>query len=416
MIVRGSVGKGDERPLVMHVLYSFDVGGLENGVVNLINHMAYDRFRHAVVAIAQCAPSFCQRVRRTDVEFISLHKPPGHGVKLYPRLYRLFRQTRPAIVHTRNLAALEFAVPAAFAGVRARVHGEHGWDTSDPGGTRRKYQLLRRAYSPFVNRYVALSGQIESYLTDRVGIARGRVERICNGVDTQRFRPAVQRASIAGSPFADPAAVVIGTVGRLQTVKDQVSLVRAVAIARKQGVDGSALRLLIAGDGPQRAEVESEIRAAGIADITWLAGERSDVPEVMRAIDVFALPSRPRVSPTPSSRPWPAACRWSPPTLAAMPSSSLRGKPGRSYPQKIPMPWHRPYCATLPMLHCGKNTAPADGSASSKISASTTWSRATRNSTNPCCARRAPDNKDSRLCAASPASSTPAASATSTAR
>lgn len=292
MIVRGSVGKGDERPLVMHVLYSFDVGGLENGVVNLINHMAYDRFRHAVVAIAQCAPSFCQRVRRTDVEFISLHKPPGHGVKLYPRLYRLFRQTRPAIVHTRNLAALEFAVPAAFAGVRARVHGEHGWDTSDPGGTRRKYQLLRRAYSPFVNRYVALSGQIESYLTDRVGIARGRVERICNGVDTQRFRPAVQRASIAGSPFADPAAVVIGTVGRLQTVKDQVSLVRAVAIARKQGVDGSALRLLIAGDGPQRAEVESEIRAAGIADITWLAGERSDVPEVMRAIDVFVLPSR----------------------------------------------------------------------------------------------------------------------------
>lgn len=292
MIVRGPVGKGDERPLVMHVLYSFDVGGLENGVVNLINHMAYDRFRHAVVAIAQCAPSFCQRVRRTDVEFISLHKPPGHGVKLYPRLYRLFCQTRPAIVHTRNLAALEFAVPAAFAGVRARVHGEHGWDTSDPGGTRRKYQLLRRAYSPFVNRYVALSGQIESYLTDRVGIARGRVERICNGVDSQRFRPAVQRASIAGSPFADPAAVVIGTVGRLQTVKDQVSLVRAVAIVRKQGVDGSALRLLIAGDGPQRAEVESEIRAAGIADITWLAGERSDVPEVMRAIDVFALPSR----------------------------------------------------------------------------------------------------------------------------
>jgi glycosyltransferase involved in cell wall biosynthesis len=71
-----------------------------------------------------------------------------------------------------------------------------------------------------------------------------------------------------------------------------VSLVRAVAIARKQGVDGPALRLLIAGDGPQRAEVESEIRATGIADITWLAGERSDVPEVMRAIDVFALPSR----------------------------------------------------------------------------------------------------------------------------
>jgi sugar transferase (PEP-CTERM/EpsH1 system associated) len=282
----------DDRPLILHLLYSFDVGGLENGVVNLINHMPADRFRHAVVALAHCAPAFCERVARTDVEFISLHKPPGHGIKLYPRLYRLFRRMRPAILHTRNLAALEFTVPALFAGVPARVHGEHGWDTSDPGGTQRKYQLLRRAYSPFVQRYVALSGQIESYLTERVGIAANRVERICNGVDTLRFQPASARQAVAGSPFDDPHAVIVGTVGRLQTVKDQLNLVRAVAIARAQGEAGARLRLVIAGDGPQRAEVEAEIAATGIGDITWLAGARSDVPELMRALDIFALPSR----------------------------------------------------------------------------------------------------------------------------
>ena len=281
-----------DRPLIAHVLYSFDVGGLENGVVNLINHMPPERFRHVVVALAQCAPDFCQRVQRADVEFISLHKPPGHGIKLYPRFYRLCRQLRPAIVHTRNLAALEFAVPAALAGVPARVHGEHGWDTSDPGGTQRKYQLLRRAYSPFVNRYVALSGQIESYLTERVGIAASRVERICNGVDTLRFQPASTRQAVAGSPFYESDVVVVGTVGRLQTVKDQLNLVRAVAIARAQGEAGARLRLVIAGDGPQRAEVEAEVAASGIGDITWLAGARSDVPELMRALDIFALPSQ----------------------------------------------------------------------------------------------------------------------------
>ena len=292
MSVPAPAALAGDRPLIAHVLYSFDVGGLENGVVNLINHMAPERFRHVVVALAQCAPDFCQRVQRADVEFISLHKPPGHGIKLYPRFYRLCRQLRPAIVHTRNLAALEFAVPAALAGVPARVHGEHGWDTSDPGGTQRKYQLLRRAYSPFVNRYVALSGQIESYLTERVGIAASRVERICNGVDTLRFRPASARQAVAGSPFDDPDAVIVGTVGRLQTVKDQLNLVRAVAIARGQGGAGARLRLIIAGDGPQRAEVEAEIAATGIGDITWLAGARSDVPEIMRALDIFALPSQ----------------------------------------------------------------------------------------------------------------------------
>lgn len=293
----------DRRPLVMHVVYRFDVGGLENGVVNLINHLPAERFRHAVVALTDCAEAFCRRIRREDVGFVSLHKPPGHGARLYPQLYRLFRTHRPAIVHTRNLAALESVVPAWAAGVPARVHGEHGWDVSDPGGTRRKFQWLRRAYSPFVSRYVALSGHIESYLVERVGIALQRVERICNGVDTARFMPASAvrgaaasagqggRIDLVDSPFG-AEHVVVGTVGRLQTVKDQVNLVRAVAIARGLGEAGARLRLVIAGDGPQRAEVEAAIAATGIGDITWLAGERSDVPEIMRALDVFALPSR----------------------------------------------------------------------------------------------------------------------------
>ncbi len=285
---------GDPRPLVMHLLYSFDVGGLENGVVNLINRMPAERFRHAVVALTQCAPAFCQRISRDDVDFISLHKSPGHGVKLYPQLFRLFRRHRPAIVHTRNLAALEAVVPARAAGVPVRVHSEHGWDVSDPHGTRRKFQLLRRVYSPFVSRYVALSAHIESYLVERVGVAAGRVTRICNGVDTWRFHPATGgRTALAGSPFVEPGLLLIGTVGRLQAVKDQVNLVRGFALARRQGGEAAgAMRLVIAGDGPLRAEVEAEIRNSAIGDFVWLAGERRDVPDVMRSLDVFVLPSR----------------------------------------------------------------------------------------------------------------------------
>ena len=285
----------DSQPLVMHVVYSFDVGGLENGVVNLINRMPADRFRHAVVALTACADDFCKRVQRDDVQFLSLHKPPGHGIKLYPRLYRLFRTHRPAVVHTRNLAALEAIVPAWAAGVPVRVHGEHGWDVSDPHGTRRKFQVLRRAYSPFVQRYVALSGQIERYLVDRVGIPAQRVERICNGVDTERFQSgaAAGRAPLAGSPFNDTDVIVVGSVGRLQAVKDQLNLVRALAVARERGgATGAKLRLAIAGDGPLRPAVEEEIRRHRLSDAVWLAGERRDVPEVMRGFDVFALPSK----------------------------------------------------------------------------------------------------------------------------
>ena len=91
----------DRRPLVAHVMYRFDTGGLENGIVNLINHMPADRYRHAVIALTEVT-DFRKRIQRNDVLFVSLNKAPGHGIWLFPKLFRLFRRLRPAIVHSRT--------------------------------------------------------------------------------------------------------------------------------------------------------------------------------------------------------------------------------------------------------------------------------------------------------------------------
>ena len=75
---------------------------------------------------------------------------------------------------------------------------------------------MRRLYRPFVTHYIALSGQILSYLTRAVGIPAARAERICNGVEIARFTPrGAERLAVEGSPFNDPAYFVIGTVGQI---------------------------------------------------------------------------------------------------------------------------------------------------------------------------------------------------------
>jgi sugar transferase (PEP-CTERM/EpsH1 system associated) len=280
-------------PLIAHVVYRFDVGGLENGVVNLINRLPADRFRHAVVALTQIT-DFRRRITRDDVQFIELNKPPGQGMWQWGLLRRTFRGLRPAIVHTRNIGALEASLPAMLASVPVRVHGEHGWDTADPDGTNWKYRLTRRAYRFSVQHWIALSSHIENYLRDAVGVPGERLTRICNGVDMNRFRPAsTGRVSIAGSPFNDPSLWLVGTVGRLQTVKDQVNLVHAVAHALSRSVEARGrLRLAIVGDGPQRAEVEEAIVTTGTQEHVWMAGAREDVPAIMPGLDAFALPSR----------------------------------------------------------------------------------------------------------------------------
>lgn len=279
-------------PLVAHVVYRFDTGGLENGLVNLINHMPRDAYRHAVIALTQVT-DFRQRVKRDDVQFIALDKPPGHAVKLYPRLAQVFRQLQPAVVHTRNLAALECALPAWWAGVPVRVHGEHGRDVEDMDGTSRKYQWLRRAYKPWVTHYVALSRDLAGYLTERVHVPADRLSQVYNGVDTQRFRPAAgPRPPIEGCPFDPDTHWLVGTVGRMQQVKDQPNLARAfVRLMTAQPALRDRVRLVMLGGGPLREQVQRIVDEAGLSALCWLPGERSDVADVMRGLSCFALPS-----------------------------------------------------------------------------------------------------------------------------
>lgn len=287
------LARADPRPLIAHVVYRFDVGGLENGVVNLINRMPHDRWRHAVVALTDVSDDFCRRVERSDVGYQALHKPAGHLISLYPRLGRLFRAIKPAIVHTRNMAALEATVPAWFAGVPVRVHGEHGWDTSDLDGSSGRLRWVRRAFRPFVTNYVAVSRHLADYLENHVRVTAAEVAQIYNGVDTARFKPTpVGRSAVADCPFSGPDLFLVGTVGRMQTVKNQVNL--ATAFVRAIGRDRTAragLRLVMVGDGPLRAEAERILEQGGVRDLAWLPGERADIPDVLRGLDLFVLPS-----------------------------------------------------------------------------------------------------------------------------
>jgi sugar transferase (PEP-CTERM/EpsH1 system associated) len=280
-------------PLIVHVVYRFAVGGLENGVVNLINRLPAHSWRHAVVSLTEVDAAFAARISSGAVRCIALHKAPGHAVHLYPRLFALLRELKPAIVHTRNLAALEAALPAWIAGVPARLHGEHGRDVGDLDGSSRRYQRVRRLFRPFVSRYIALSPDLASYLRERVGVPAARIDQVYNGVDTARFCPASDgRAAIDGCPFRNPDHWLVGTVGRMETVKDQTNLARAFATAVRADPEAHArLRLVLVGDGKLKREVEAILGSAGVRDLAWFAGERADVVPLLQGLDCFVLPS-----------------------------------------------------------------------------------------------------------------------------
>lgn len=278
-------------PLIAHIVYHFGTGGMENGVVNLINHLPAGRFQHAIVSLTDHT-DFRRRILRDDVSFHDLDKRPGHDLGLYRRLFRLLRELKPAIVHTRNLNALEAQFVAAALRVPGRVHGEHGRDVFDLAGRNWKYNLLRRTARPLVHRYIAVSRDLAGWLTDTVGVRPERITQIYNGVDSTRFRPRTgDRTAIAPPGFRDGARLVVGSVGRLVAVKDYPTLVRAFAHLCAEAPDPRGLRLILVGDGPERAICETLVREAGLTGQVWFAGQRDDIPELMRLMDVFVLPS-----------------------------------------------------------------------------------------------------------------------------
>ncbi len=283
-----------EAPLIVHVIHHLVMGGMENGLVNLINRIPADRYRHCVICVEDFS-DFRNRIERPDVEVLALRRSELSTMQLYRRIHAILKARRPAIVHSRNLSGLDALLPALTAGVTIRVHGEHGWDVSDLHGDTIRSRLLRKLHRPLVNRYITVSKDLQNYLIRRIGVARSRISQIYNGVDTSRFVSAGATGKPPGrmpEDFYGDDKIVIGTVGRLQPVKDQATLVRAFGrMAREDTQFRKHARLVIVGDGPQRDALANCIKEEALADLAWLPGARDDAAPLYQCLDIFVLPS-----------------------------------------------------------------------------------------------------------------------------
>jgi sugar transferase (PEP-CTERM/EpsH1 system associated) len=284
--------KTDTRPLILHVVHHLVTGGMENGVVNLINSLPESRFRHAVACIENYS-DFRERLVRPDVDVFALHRSRIGVWRLRAEIFRLCRQLHPTLVHSRNMSGLDALLPARAAGVRHAIHGEHGWDVDNLNGEKWKPALLRQIHSPLIDRYVTVSRDLERYLVARVRIQPHRISQIYNGVDTKRFAPTPQKpVGIMPTGFAGEDTLVIGTVGRLQPVKDQATLVRAFAeLVDHHPALGAKLRLAIVGDGPLLADLQALAEGLGIGRQTWFPGAQTNIADTLRSFDIFVLPS-----------------------------------------------------------------------------------------------------------------------------
>jgi glycosyltransferase involved in cell wall biosynthesis len=206
-------------------------------------------------------------------------------------LVRLITRHHFDVVHTHSFkGGLLNRLAARLAGIPAIVHTFHGvpFDTSTNGWKTRLCFLSERLQCLLCNRLVSVGEVLRQELIDHSVARPGKIVTIRSSVDFSTLR-GVAPGGIRSEAGVPPDAPLVGFVGRLAPQKAPEVLVRAFACV-KQSISNA--HLMIVGEGPLRPTVENEARQLGVDDSLHLLGERQDVPRLLAAMDVFALPSR----------------------------------------------------------------------------------------------------------------------------
>ncbi|MGE3764573.1 MAG: glycosyltransferase [Kofleriaceae bacterium] len=268
---------------IVHVLSSFGVGGQERVALDLaIGQLA----RGHVVSVISLAPApdgpLAAEFAAAGVAVHRVAKRGGIDPTLVPRLALVLRRLGANVVHTHNPLPLIYGAPAArLIGARA-IHTKHG---VNPGT--RAHRLLRRAAAQLAHAFVAVSDTTCEQARAQHDAPLDRLSTIPNGIRLDRYAPDAAARAQVRSELGLGDAFVVGTVGRIDRFKNQALLVRAMGPLLSPEV-----RLVIVGDGDNRAQVEDAIHELPDPSLVVMTGRRSDVPRVIQAFDVFALPSK----------------------------------------------------------------------------------------------------------------------------
>ena len=272
-----------KRTGLMFVLTSEARGGVEEVVLALLRRLDPAEFRLSLAAPRRLLDALAPDLTTVAVDTLAVHADGwAHRSALGP-LGAFMARVRPDIVNPHLFRSTAFAAPLAkWHGARVveTYHGREGW--------RQGPFLPDRVISGFVDRVIAVSEAARAFLISGKGYAANKIVVVPNGRDLSVFRPGTERQRARRDLGLASAAPVVGVIGRLEPQKGHAYLLEAWPAVTREFPQA---RLLVVGEGSLRGILERRAQDLKVAGNVIFTGYRPDVPFVLDAVDVVALPS-----------------------------------------------------------------------------------------------------------------------------
>jgi sugar transferase (PEP-CTERM/EpsH1 system associated) len=273
-------------PVICQLVHGLPVGGAEVLIDRIVRRLR-DRYRFVIACLDQVG-QLGEALLHDGIQVLQLGRQPGFDWKCVRRLHKCIRHEGAQIIHAHQCTPFAYALATRAFGRRPPVLlTEHGRFFPDLPSRKRK--LFHRLLSQRNDQFVAVGQTVHQALVDNEGLDPDRIQVVYNGVDMQAdgLDPTARACLRAEFGIAQSDCLVV-QVARLDMIKDHGTALRAIGLAADRD---QRLRLVIVGDGPERASIEHNISERSLQNRVTMLGVRSDVRRLLAAADVFLLTS-----------------------------------------------------------------------------------------------------------------------------
>ncbi|MBI3548579.1 MAG: glycosyltransferase [Elusimicrobia bacterium] len=271
---------------ILYVSTSTTVGGAEKTLYTLATLIDPRKFQVAGIVSLKPKGFYAQRLEEAGQRVFSLDLQGSPGFKTIRKLAEIVLETKPALVHAVMYQAIQLS-----RAVKTLGYGDYKLVSSP-----RVHYRTRTPTSLWIDKFLRSADNLliseseasRDYLEKELKYPAAKLSTIYNGVDVASWPVSkIERKRVRDELKVGEKDVLIGAMGRLDTQKGHAYLIDAIAKLKAT----QPVRLVIVGDGGLRKKLEEQIQKLRAGDYITLAGEQTDVPAWMSAIDVFVLPS-----------------------------------------------------------------------------------------------------------------------------